>query len=60
MFWLAFYVLVTMFLFVVALLIVVGVIAAVVGVVTGLDNLLSRIFESPRESRLWRLHQKAG
>lgn len=60
MFWLAFYVLATMFLFVVALLIVVGVIAAVVGIFTGLDNFLSRIFESPRESRLWRLLQKAG
>ena len=60
MFWLAFYVLATMFLFVVALLIVVGVIAAVAGIFTGLDNFLSRIFESPREPRPWRLHQKAG
>ena len=60
MFWLAFYVLATMFLFVVALLIVVGVIAAVAGLFIRLDNFLSRIFESPREPRPWRLHQKAG
>ena len=60
MFWLAFDVLATMFLFVVALLIVVGVIAAVAGLFTGLDNFLSRIFESLREPRPWRLHQKAG
>ena len=60
MFWLAFYVLATMFLFVIALLIVVGVIAAVARIFIGLDNFLSRIFESPREPRPWRLHQKAG
>jgi len=60
MFWLAFDVLATMFLFVIALLIVVGVIAAVAGVFIGLDNFLSKIFESPREPRPWRLHQKAG
>jgi hypothetical protein len=60
MFWLAFDVLTTMFLFVIALLIVVGVIAAVAGVFIGLDNFLSKISESPREPRPWRLHQKAG
>jgi hypothetical protein len=49
-----------MFLFVVALLIVVGVIAAVAGIFTGLDNFLSKIFASPREPRPWRLRQKAG
>ena len=53
-------VLATMFLFVVALLIVVGVIAAVAGIFIGLDNFMSRIFESPREPRPWRLLQKAG
>ena len=60
MFWLAFDVLATMFLFVIALLIVVGVIAAVARIFIGLDNFLSRIFESPREPRPRRLHQKAG
>jgi len=60
MFWLAFDVLATMFLFIVALLIVVGVIAAIAGIFTGLDNFLSMIFESPSEFRPWRLHQKAG
>ena len=60
MFWLAFDVLATMFLFVIALLIVVGVIAAVAGIFIRLDNFLSSIFESPREPRPWRLHQKAG
>ena len=60
MFWLAFYVLATMFLFVVALLIVVGVIVAVAGIFIGLDDFISRIFEFTREPRPWRLHQKAG
>ena len=53
-------VLAAMFLFVVALLIVVGVIAAVGGIFVWLDNFLSRIFESPRELRPWRLRQKTG
>ena len=53
-------VLAAMFLFVVALLIVVGVIAAVGGIFVWLDNFLSRILESPRELRLWRLRQKIG
>ena len=57
MFWLAFDVLATMFLFVIALLIVVGVIAAVARIFTGLDNFLSRIFESPREPRPWQLQE---
>jgi hypothetical protein len=60
MFWLAFYVLATMFLFVGALLIIVGVIVAVAGIFIRLDNFLSGIFESPREFRPWRLHQEAG
>jgi hypothetical protein len=60
MFWLAFGVLAAMFLFVVALLIVVGVIAAVGGIFVGLDNFLSRIFEPPREPRPWRFRQKTG
>jgi len=65
MFWLAFDALAAMFLFVAALLIVVGVIAAVAGIFAGLDNFLSKIFESPREPRAWRLargladHKKA-
>ena len=42
-------VLAAMFLFVVALLIVVGVITGIAGIFVGLDNFLSRIFESPRE-----------
>jgi hypothetical protein len=58
MFWLAFYVLATMFLFVVALLIVVGVIAAVAGIFISLDNFMSRIFESPREPRPWRFARR--
>ena len=58
MFWLAFDVLAAMFLFVVAQLIVVGVIAAVAGVITGLDNFLSKIFESPREPRRWLLRRR--
>ena len=57
MFWLAFDVLATIFLFVIALLIVVGVIAAVAGIFIGLDNFLSRIFESPREPRPWQLQE---
>ena len=60
MFWLAFDVLATMFLFVVALLIVVGVIAAVAGIFTGLDNFLSTIFESRASLVPWRLYRKAG
>jgi hypothetical protein len=51
-------VLATMFLFVVALLIVVGVIAGVGGILVGLDHFLSRIFESPPEPRPWRFRQK--
>ena len=58
MFWLVIEALAAMFLFVVALLIVVGVIAAVAG--TGLDNLLLRTLESQREPRPWRLRQKIG
>ena len=50
-------VLAAMFLFVVALLIVVGVIAGVAGIFVGLDNFLSRIFESPREPRPWQLQE---
>jgi hypothetical protein len=53
-------VLAAMFLFVVALLIVVGVIAAVASVFIGLDHFLSRIFELPREPRPWRFRQKTG
>ena len=53
-------VLAAMFLVVVALLIVVGVIAAIGGIFVGLDNLLSRILESPRELRRWRFPQKTG
>jgi hypothetical protein len=60
MFWLAVDVLATIFLFVVALLIIVGVIAAVAGIFTGLDNFPSKIFQSPREPQPWRLHQKPG
>ena len=65
MFWLAFDVLATMFLFVIALLIVVGVIAAVAGIFIGLDNFLSRIF-SARASALaitpegWLTRRKPG
>ena len=60
MFWLAFDVLATMFLFVVALLIVVGVIAAVAGIFIRLDNFMSGIFESPREPRPWAIRQTTG
>jgi hypothetical protein len=53
-------VLAAMFVFVVALLIVVGVIAAVGGIYVGLDNFLSRVLESSREPQPWRFRQKTG
>jgi hypothetical protein len=53
-------VLAAMFLFVVALLIVVGVIVALGGIFVGLDHFLSRISDLLREPRPWRFRQKTG